>query len=116
VPILDWAAKTLSPFVFVNPRTGNPYTKNINRDIWNPACKEALGHLVPLNNAGRHSWGNQMSQAGVDMETISAGLGHSNTGVTKRHYANPSMESLRRAVDNLRSIEHSHVIRKNEND
>ena len=101
-PILKSLPRTLSSFVFVNPRTGKPYSKNINRDLWDPACESALGYVVPLKNATRHSWGNQMSVAGVDMETISAGLGHSNTAVTKKHYANPSMEALRKAVDLLR--------------
>ena len=103
-PILDSLPKTLSPFVFVNVRTGEPYNKNINRDVWDPACRKALGYLVPLNNAGRHSWGNQMSVAGVDMETISAGLGHSNTTITKKHYANPSLNTLKKAVDNIRPL------------
>ncbi len=112
VPILQKSSKNLTPFAFINPRTGRPYTKNINRDIWNPACKKALGHLIPLNNAGRHSWGNQMSEAGIDMETISHGLGHSNTAVTKQHYANPSMNTLKTAVNNIRRLSRSQAVRK----
>jgi integrase len=104
--ILDRAGKGLSPFVFLNPRTGRPYTHNFNKDVWNPACRQVLGRLVALKNATRHSFGNQMSVAGVPMETVSAGLGHSGTAVTKRHYANPSMEGLRQAVDKVRSLSH----------
>lgn len=102
--ILSQAMRNLSPFVFVNPRTGRPYSKNINRDLWDPACLKVLGRVVPLKNATRHPWGNQLSVAGVNMETISAGLGHSNTAVTKKHYANPSMDALRQAVNNVRKL------------
>lgn len=103
IPIFETINKTLSPFVFNNPRTGKPYSKNINRDIWNPACKKA-GIKIPLNNAGRHSWGNQLSEAGIDIETIGKGLGHSTTSTTKRFYANPSMNTLKKAVDKVRFI------------
>jgi integrase len=115
-PVLSGLPRSLSPYLFVNVKTGEPYSKNINRDIWDPACVKALGYLVPLNNAGRHSWGNQMSVSGVDMETISAGLGHSNTAITKKHYANPSMEALRKAVNNIRPIKNLYVIRRGDDD
>lgn len=100
-PILESIPGNLTPYVFVNPRTGRPYTKNINRNIWNPACQR-IGIKISLNNATRHSWGNQLSAAGIDMEIISLGLGHSTTGVTKEHYATPSIETLKNVVDNLR--------------
>jgi hypothetical protein len=45
-----------------------------------------------------------MSAQGADMETIAAALGHSTTGVTKKHYANPSMEAMKRIVDNVTRI------------
>lgn len=95
-------------------QVNNPYTKNVNRDIWSPAWKETLGHLAPLNQAGRHSRGSRMYAAGADMETISAGLGDSSTKITKRPYSSPLEERLPRAVDNLRSIDRS--IRKNKDD
>ena len=37
------------------------------------------------------------------METISKGLGHSNTAVTKKHYAQPSIDTLKQVMDNLRN-------------
>ena len=103
IPVFNSMPKTLSPFVFINSKTGKPYSKNINRDIWNPACKKA-GINIPLNNAGRHSWGNQLSEAGIDIETIGKGLGHSTTATTKRFYANPSMNILKSAVDKVHFI------------
>lgn len=103
VPILETMIGNLTAFVFVNPRTGRPYTKDINRRIWNPACKKA-GVKIQLNNAGRHSFGNQLSDAGIDLETIAKGLGHSSTQTTKNFYANPAMNVLKKAVDNLRRL------------
>jgi|GEM_PF-848432 len=103
IPLFEAMPKTLGTYMFINSRTGTPYSKNINRDIWNPACKKA-GINIPLNNGGRHSWGNQLSEAGVDIETIGKGLGHSTTATTKRFYANPSMNTLKKAVDKVRSF------------
>ncbi len=100
--ILENCPRYVSEFVFVNSRTGRTYTKNINRDFWNPASIAVLGYVFPLNNAGRHSLGSQMAEAGYDMDTIAALLGHSNTAITKKHYANPSMRVLRSVVDNVR--------------
>lgn len=104
IPILESMPANLTSFVFVNPRTGRPYTKNINRDIWDPASIRALGYVVPLNNAGRHSWGSQMSEAGLDMESIRDGLRHSTTKTTRDFYANPSLNRLKKAVDNVRAL------------
>ena len=93
----------LSPFVFVNPRTGKPYTKNINRDIWNPACREA-GIRISLNAACRHSFGSRLAMQGVGMETIRDLLGHSDTNVTRKFYANPSLDAMKKIVDNVEGI------------
>ena len=109
IPVIGAVQTNLTPFVFVNPRTGQPYTKNINRDIWDPASKKALGYVIPLNNAGRHSWGNQMARAGLDMESIRSGLGHSTTKTTRDFYADPALNVLKKAVDNVRALKTSFV-------
>ena len=98
------AGDVISTFVFINPDTGRPYTKNIQRDYWNPACKSA-GVNISLNNAGRHSWGNQLARQGVDFEIISRGLGHSTTQTTKAHYADPALNVLKDAVDGNKVID-----------
>jgi integrase len=103
--------KNIGMFVFVNPRTGRPYTKNINRDIWAQACKDAKVK-IRLNEAGRHSYGNQLAEMGVDMETISHGLGHSTTATTKAFYANPSLNILKKAVDNMRMLKKKEEAKK----
>ena len=101
--LLDEMPITLSPFVFVNPDTGKPYSKNINRDIWNPACMKVLGFIFPLNNAGRHSFANQMLEAGIDIETVSTLLRHSKTSVTKDSYARPNLKVIGGLVDRAQS-------------
>ena len=91
-----------SEFVFNNSKTGRPYTKNINRDLWDPACKKALGYIVPLNNCGRHSFANQLAMEGVPIATISKLLGHSTIKVTEDHYADPDLNVMRKMVDDIR--------------
>ncbi len=92
-----------SEFVFNWSKTGRPYTKNINRDVWNPACREAIGYVFPLNNAGRHSFANQLSMEGVDMKIIAKLLGHSDNGKTaEAHYADPATAVMGRIVDGVR--------------
>jgi site-specific recombinase XerD len=70
--LIDSIPSVLSPFVFINPVTKNPYSKNINRDVWNPASKKVLGYVFPLNNSGRHSFANQLLEQGIDMEVVMA--------------------------------------------
>jgi len=91
-----------SEFIFNNSKTGQPYTKNINRDTWNPACQEAIGFVVPLNNCGRHSFANQLVRDGVPLATVSKLLGHSGVKVTEDHYADPDLNIMRKAVDSIR--------------
>jgi integrase len=98
--------RSLTPYVFVKGRSGNPYSKNINRDIWNPACRRAIGKLIPLNNACRHSLANQMLARGESLERVKQALGHSGIGVTAAYYGDErsAMDALRVAVDNVRRV------------
>jgi len=75
-----------SEFLFLNSRTGRPYTKNINRDFWNPAC-EAAGVRIALKNATRHSLANQLLASGEDLRIVSLRLRHSSVKVTEGNYA-----------------------------
>ena len=89
-----------SEFVFNCSKTGKPYTKNINRDIWNPACMKSIGYVFPLNRAGRASFAQQLLNKGVDSKTVANALGHSDLGKTlERNYADPSMLVTGRIID-----------------
>ena len=101
--VLKEVPRNLTPYVFLDSRTHRPYTKNINRDYWNPAC-DKVGIKINLNNACRHSFGNQLAQAGIDMHTISELMGHSNPAITKKHYATSSRKILKNVVDNVRQL------------
>ena len=98
--------QSVTPFVFTYSKTGRPYTKNINKAVWNPASKKALGYLFPLNNAGRHSFANQLLQVGVDPGLVSNLLGHSDKRVLFRSYGDrwEVTSSAKKVVDNVREI------------
>lgn len=104
VPLFHDMPGNLTPWVFLYSKTGKHYSKNINRDIWNPACVKALGHVFPLNHAGRHSFGNELALKGVPLETIGKLLRHTDPRVTEKHYANPSLEAAKTLVENVRKI------------
>lgn len=95
-----------SEFVFNHSRTGKPYTRKINRGLWNPACEKVLGYVVPLNNCGRHSFANQLARDGVPMDVISKLLGHSNVKITESHYADPNLNVMGKMVDEIRIGQH----------
>ena len=97
--VLANTPKGLSEFVFINPDTGRPYTKNFNR-IFNKACKK-VGITVSLNTFGRKTFGAILAKAGVDMETISTLMRHSDTKITKDHYTRPDLEAIRLVVNNV---------------
>lgn len=46
----------------------------------------------------------QLSKAGLELDRISALLGHTNVSITKKHYADPEMGGLKKIVDNVRAM------------
>lgn len=102
VEILSMAPKNLTTFVFPNPDTSRPYTKNINR-IWNAACDAAEVPRVNLYNSTRHSFACQMLNGGIDKGQVSKLLRHSDPKMIER-YADYEMETLRKSVDNVRMV------------
>ena len=94
-----------SEFVFNWSKTGKHYSKNINRDIWNPACMKVLGYIFPLNKAGRNSFAQQLLNKGVDEKVVADLLGHADGGKTlKKHYADSATAVMGRIVDNVRGV------------
>ena len=82
--ILDEAPKQLQQWVFINPTTKKPYSKNINR-IWNAACDAAKVKRINLYNATRHSFACQMLNAGQEKGLVSRLLRHSDPRMIDRY-------------------------------
>lgn len=86
-------------FVFINPRTGRPYNRHINK-IWYKACDAAKVKLVRLYNSVRHSFGCQMLNAGLSKGMVQKLLRHTDPKMTDR-YAEYSTSALKLALDNV---------------
>jgi integrase len=108
--LLESVPKNLTPFIFVNPRTGRPYTKHITK-IWNKACKDAGVLRVPLYQATRHSFVCQMLNSGIDKSMVQRLLRHTDPKITDR-YAEYSTNSLRVKLDNVFRINRQETVRK----
>ena len=92
--------KNLSPFVFINPETSRPYTRNFNR-IFNRASKKA-GINVALNEFGRKSFAMQMLR-GMDKGIVSHLLRHQDPRMID-HYAEYQVNPLKSVVDKVQSV------------
>lgn len=100
--ILDERPKHFSPWVFPNPTTGRPYSKNINK-IWNKACSDAGVERTNLYNATRDSFACQLLNDGVDRGIVPRLLRHSDYRMVERH-AEYNMNPLQQAVDKVRKV------------
>lgn len=100
--ILGGVKRNFSEFVFLNPTTKAPYSKNINR-IWNRACKAADVIKIDLYKATRHSFACQMLNAGISKGMVSRLLRHADPKMVER-YGAYELETLGRAVDNVRPL------------
>jgi len=74
-------------FVFLNPKTGEPYRRTDNiRDRWVTLLRRAgVRYRVPYQM--RHTYASTAITAGENIEYISMQLGHEDINVTWRHYA-----------------------------
>jgi len=106
--LLDDTPKNLTPFVFINPRTGRPYTKNINR-IWNKACDNAKVKRVNLNQATRHSFACQTLNSGVDKSVVQKLLRHTDSKMTDR-YAEYLTNTLKITLDNVFDVDRRQTV------
>ncbi|MBF0558679.1 MAG: site-specific integrase [Nitrospirae bacterium] len=88
IPMLKMlcADKLPEAYVFLNPRTGRPYTIKPVNNMWNEACKEAKVQLQ-LKNGTRHSVASQAATAGVPIQAIQGVLGHTDIRTTMENYA-----------------------------
>lgn len=101
--VLDEAPGNLTQWVFINPTTGRPYSKNINK-IWNAACDKAGVKRINLYNATRHSFACQMLNAGNSKGLVSQLLRHSDPRMIER-YAEYEEDPLRAAVERVRKVD-----------
>ncbi|GMR04580.1 MAG: hypothetical protein BMS9Abin23_0480 [Thermodesulfobacteriota bacterium] len=68
-------------FVFINQRTGRPYTQNFINELWVEARKQK-GLDIPLYNATRHSLASTLLNDGADLAAIKDILGHTDIRTT----------------------------------
>ena len=89
-------------FVFMNPRTGRPYTEASLGRVWHEALTQAGLEKANLRlyDASRHSFASQLVNSNVPLNIVSKLLGHSNIKMTQR-YAHESLDTMRMAVKNL---------------
>jgi len=83
-------------FLFVNPRTGSPYSKTRFRDIWLAACDKVKVKIKPYEGL-RHSFASQRVSKGVDIYLISKVLGHTDIRTTQR-YSHTNLEALKQIM------------------
>jgi integrase len=111
--LLDSVPSNLTPFVFIHPKTGGPYSKNFNR-IWNKACTRA-GVLKVRLGINRHSFGCNAINSGVDKSVIQKLLRHTDSKMTDR-YAEYSTETLKITLDNVFSLNRQRAVSKEKDD
>lgn len=109
--IFDQQPKNLTQWMFPNPTTGKPYTKNINR-IWNKACDDAGIKRINLYNATRHSFACQLLNNGTDKGLVSRLLRHSDPRMIER-YAEYEEDPLRAAVEKVRRVDFANKMQTN---
>ncbi len=73
-PVFTNRPKNLTPFVFLNPSTGRPYTRNLNR-IFHRVTRK-VGLTVSRIEFGRKSFAMQVLEAGLDKSMVSCLLRH----------------------------------------
>lgn len=88
-------------YIFVNSRTGNYYSENKLRKLWDK-IREIVGlsKEIRLYDATRHSFASQLVNQGVSLINVSRLLGHSSIKMTER-YAHSDVGKLRIDVSNL---------------
>lgn len=103
---LDFLTRRLSgclpgAFIFINPRTDNPYSAWALCGIWRRLrVKAEISSSVRLYDATRHSVATQLRLAGVPIADIKDQLGHTDIRTTMR-YAHSDIGRLRANMDKL---------------
>jgi integrase len=88
-------------WLFPNPRTGESYSVQAVRKVWDKVRKRAgISRDLRLYDATRHSFASQLRQAGVPIEDLKDHLGHSSIKTTLR-YAHGSLNRMRANLEKL---------------
>ena len=89
---------TRSGYVFVNPKTGKPYTDP--KTAFGTACRLAGIHNLHWHDL-RHTFGTRLAEAGFSEATIADLMGHSDPETTRR-YTHATDRAKRAAVEAVR--------------
>jgi site-specific recombinase XerD len=88
-------------WLFPNPRTGDAYSVQAIRKIWNKVRKAVgISSDLRLYDATRHSFASQLREAGVSIEDLKDHLGHTSIKTTLK-YAHGSLSSMRANLEKL---------------
>lgn len=89
-------------YVFVNPNTGGPFTKDVYLRAWKKV-KAELGLQVKLYQVGKHSTVSLLKREGVDDWSLMKLFGLSNV-TTLHRYAHMDMQSMSDKMDKITLI------------
>jgi len=82
-------------FIFINPRTGRPYSKRAYGDIWRKYRKQAGYETIKCHEGTRHSWASQRVSRGADLRRVGDILGHKDNKTTDQIYSHTNLKSLK---------------------
>ena len=88
-------------FMFVNPRTGTPYSESAIQRLWDSVrVKAGVSKDLRLYDASRHSFASQLINSDIPLLSVSRLLGHSSTKMTEK-YAHNKIDKLRADIAKL---------------
>ncbi len=94
-------------YVFANPKTGRPYTKDLKRSF-HTACRKAGIRDFKFHDL-RHTFASQLVMNGVDLKTVQELLGHKDIKMTLR-YSHLSHAHKKEAVNVLGKVVYQNFI------
>lgn len=110
--LFEQTSKNLTPFVFINPETSKPYTKQFNR-IFNRATRKA-GVKIRLNEFGRKSFAMQMLKE-MDRGIVSFLLRHQDPRMID-HYAEYQTDPIKSKLDKVQQFTRDLTVKQGLND
>jgi len=89
-------------FLFVNPHTGQPYSKSKFQRLWENVRenKAQISMGLRFYDATRHSFASQLINAGTPLNEVSEMMGHSTIEMSRK-YAHLDLNNLRTNLKKL---------------